>query len=125
MAFKWFARSEPGADVSLELLREHAKDQIALVAPSFLPLEVVNALSCGGVALAGVESAVRLLADADLIYAQVDDDLLVSAARIASDDGVALYDAAFVALASLLDAELVTADRRQASTTACRVRLVV
>ena len=49
---------------------------------------------------------------------------LVSAAQIASAEGIAPYDATFIALAALLDAELVTADRRQAATGACRVRFV-
>lgn len=54
----------------------------------------------------------------------MDDLLLADALRIAHADGMALYAAVFVALAARLDAELVTADRRQASTTACRVQLI-
>ena len=73
VAFKWFDATEYGADVAVELLREHERDATALIAHA---------------------------------------------------ERLALYDATFIALASWLDADLVTADRRQAQTDSCRVRLI-
>jgi predicted nucleic acid-binding protein len=124
VAFKWFDALEPGADIAESLLREHQRDEVALLAPAILLAEVVNALISRRTPVADVERAIGFLADVDLLIAPVDAALLTSAAQIAAAEGIALYDATFVALAALLDAELVTADRRQAATDACRVRLV-
>ena len=124
VAFKWFDRTEHGADAAEALLRAHQADDVALIAPAHLPLEIVNALACRRVALSDLEAAIALIGAADLLIAPLDDALLIEAARIAHTERIALYDAAFVALAAALDAELVTADRRQATTRSCRVRLL-
>lgn len=124
VAFKWFDSTEPGADVAEELLDAHGRDDVALVAPAHLPLEVVNAHAGRGAPLQRLIEVVQDLATADLLIVPVGDVLLIDAARIAYAERIALCDATFIALAAHLDAELVTADRRQASTTACEVRLI-
>jgi predicted nucleic acid-binding protein len=50
--------------------------------------------------------------------------MLLSAARISAEERIALYDATFVALAERFEAQLVTADRKQARTRRCGVRLI-
>jgi len=124
IAFKWFDGSEIGADVALDLLRQHKQDEVALLAPSHLPLEVLNIFVSRRMATTDMERAVAFLADADLLIAPVDDALLIAAIRIAEAERLALYDAVFIALAAALDAELVTADRKQAATRSCRVRFI-
>lgn len=124
VAFKWLDPSESGAGLAVEMLRQHQRDEIALVVPAHLPLEVLNVLVSRRAEQDEVQDAVGFLADAELLIAPLDDTLLAEAARIAFEDRLALYDAAFIALAVLLEAPLVTADRRQASTTACGVRLI-
>ncbi|MBW6468720.1 MAG: type II toxin-antitoxin system VapC family toxin [Coriobacteriia bacterium] len=124
VAFKWFDATEKGADIAVGLLREHKRDDTALLAPAHLHLELINALVCRRVAPEEIERAVRFLADVDLLIAPADDGLLVDAARIAHSERIALSDATFIALAARLDAELVTADRRQAATRSCRVRFI-
>lgn len=124
VAFKWFDQAEAGAEIARDLALEHARDEIALVAPAHLPLEVVNVLVSRRAGVDAIERAIEDLASVDLAIAPVDDALVASAARIADAERIALYDAAFIALAARLDCELVTADRRQAATTSCRVRLI-
>ncbi|MGB4441367.1 MAG: type II toxin-antitoxin system VapC family toxin [Coriobacteriia bacterium] len=124
VAFKWFDGSESGADVSLELLRQHKRDDVALLAPAHMPLEVLNVFASRRMTHDEMERAVGFIADADLLIAPVDEALLVAAVRIAEAEHLALYDAVFIALAAALDAELVTADRRQAATRSCRVRFI-
>jgi predicted nucleic acid-binding protein len=124
VAFKWFDATEAGADVAGHLLDAHGRDEIALVAPAHLPIEIVNAFACRGGTLERTLGVIEDLTAVDLLLAPVDDTLLADAARIASAERIALYDAAFIALAARLDCELVTADRRQAETKACRVRVV-
>jgi len=124
IAFKWFDGSEIGADVALDLLRQHKQDEVALLAPLHLPLEVLNIFVSRRMATTDMERAVAFLADADLLIAPVDDALLIAAIRIAEAERLALYDAVFIALAAALDAELVTADWKQAATRSCRVRFI-
>jgi predicted nucleic acid-binding protein len=124
VAFKWFDGTEAGADIARDLARRHARDDVALVAPAHLPLEVINVLVSRQAGVGAIERAIEALAQVDLAIAPVDDALLAAAARIADAERIALYDAAFIALAAQLDCELVTADRRQAATTSCRVRLI-
>lgn len=124
VAFKWFDASEPGADDAGELLALHAGGQVALVSSALMPVEVADALLCRGAATADVQAAIGFLDQADILTAPLDPDLLAAAVALAEADGTALYDAVFVALAAALDAELVTADRRQAATSGCRTRLI-
>ncbi len=124
VAFKWFDITEPGADLAAALLDAHARDEVSLLAPAHLPLELLNAMVSRGVVPAILERGIRFLADADLLIAPVDDSLLTTAVHIAHEEGLALYDAVFVALAGYFDADLVTADRRQATTASCRVRFI-
>jgi len=123
VAFKWFDTSEPDADQAAELLARHAADEIAIVVPAHLCLEVTHALArrCTP---ADVARSVDALYAFELLQGPLDRWLVSEAAALASRDGLALYDAVFVALAARLDAELVTADRKQAGTSSCRVRLL-
>jgi len=124
IAFKWFDTTEYGADVAGDLLDSHGRDEIALIAPAHLPLEILNVHASRRASIERMTEVVRDLADADLLIAPVDDTLLVDAARVAHAERIALYDAVFIVLAARLDAELVTADRRQAATRSCRVRFI-
>lgn len=124
VAFKWFDTTEPGADIAAHLLAAHARDEIAIVVPAHLPLEVANAVICRGAAVDTVTGVMDALWSADLLIAPLDASLLSRAAHIASAERLALYDAVFVSLAEVLDAELVTADRRQASASSRRVHLI-
>jgi predicted nucleic acid-binding protein len=124
VAFKWFDGSESGADAALDLLEQHKRDEVALLAPAHVSLEVLNVFVSRRMSTIDMEHAVDFLADADLLIAPVDDALLIAAVRIAEAERLALYDAVFIALAVALDAELVTADRKQAATRSCRVRLI-
>ena len=124
VAFKWFDTSEYGADAAEDLRDAHGRDEIALCAPAHLPVEIVNALACRRADIGEIDVAIDSLNETDLLIAPVDDALLKDAARIARAEGIALYDAAFIALAAALDAELITADRKQAATRSCRVRLI-
>lgn len=124
VAFKWFDTTEAGADIAEELLDAHGRDEIALVAPAHFPIEILNVHSSRGASVDMMTAAIQALADADLIIAPVDDELLIDATRIACAERISVYDAVFIALAAHIDAELVTADRRQATTRSCRVRLI-
>ena len=124
VAFKWFDTTESGADFAARLLDAHGRDEVALIAPAHLPLEILNIPTSRREPVSRMEEIIDSLAEADLLIAPVDDALLIAAIRIAEAEHLALYDAVFIALAAALDAELVTADRKQAGTTSCRVRFI-
>lgn len=124
VAFKWFDTTESGADIAARLLDAHGRDEVALIAPAHLPLEILNIPTSRREPISRMEEIIDSLAEADLLIAPVDDALLIAAIRISEAEHLALYDAVFIALAAALDAELVTADPRQATTRSCRVRLI-
>ncbi|MHB8051204.1 MAG: type II toxin-antitoxin system VapC family toxin [Coriobacteriia bacterium] len=124
VAFKWFDTTESGADIAARLLDAHGRDEVALIAPAHLPLEILNIPTSRHEPVSRMEEIIDSLAEADLLIAPVDDTLLIAAIRIAEAERLALYDAVFIALAAALDAELVTADKKQAATRSCRVRLI-
>lgn len=124
VVLKWFYPTADGAQAAIDVLRAHERDETVLVAPADLPIELINVLTYLGADADEAARAVRLLTDIGVLIAPVGESLLVDAARIAHAEKIALYDAAFIALAARLDAELVTADLRQAGTASCRVRLI-
>ncbi len=124
VVLKWFYPAEDSWSAAVEVLRAHERDETVLVAPADLPVELINVLTYLGADIEDIEWAVRLLTDIGILIAPVDEGLLLDAARIADADRIPLYDAAFIALAARLDAELVTADLQQAGTSSCRVRLI-
>ncbi|MDP2181299.1 MAG: type II toxin-antitoxin system VapC family toxin [Actinomycetota bacterium] len=123
VGFKWFATHEPGADAAARVLAEHGDGHVALMVPEHMLIEITHAL---GRRQAGDElaTAIDALFDFELFVIPLDRDLLREAARISTEERIALYDAVYVALAARFDAELVTADARQAATRSCRVKLI-
>ena len=124
VAVKWFvSEGEAGVDEALALKEQHATGARILAAPSHVILEVLNALRSRGLGQSELEDAANRLLGTHLDLAPVE-TLAYRAAAISTQHGLTVYDAAFVALAESLDAELVTADRRLAACTACRTRLL-
>lgn len=125
VAIKWFKREDEGhVDVALGLLNRHRVGELRLTAPAHLPVEVLNGLQYSGLGVGLLRKAAEALFDADLLIIPADAELLASAADLASEYRLSLYDALFPALAVRLDCEFVTADRAQARVRECPVRLL-
>jgi predicted nucleic acid-binding protein len=121
---KWFLRDgESDVEEACRLRDGHLAGDPILAAPSHLMLEVLNALRSRGLDSSDMQLAARWLVGMRLETVPVE-VLAVRAAAISAEHGLTVYDAAFVALAESLDAELVTADRRLAACPACRTRLL-
>ncbi|GAB4276125.1 MAG: hypothetical protein Kow0056_06390 [Coriobacteriia bacterium] len=124
VAVKWFlGEGEEHVAEARSLLDAHAAGTLELVAPDLLVLEVLNALKHRGVGDAALVAAAEALRLARLEFHPVS-ELADDAARLAAAHDLTLYDAAFVALALDLDAELVTVDRKLARSLACRACLL-
>ncbi len=123
VGFKWFDTHEPGADVAAQMLTAHAEGHVTLMAPEHLLIEITHALGRRRVR-DELADAIDTLCDFDVLTIPLDRGLLQEAARISTEERIALYDALYVALAARFDAELLTADARQATTRSCRVRMI-
>jgi predicted nucleic acid-binding protein len=122
---KWFLRDgEPNVRDAWELLEGHQAGELLLAAPDHMRLEVLNALWSRDLDEADLLEARRVLDGFSLMLRPLDAELADATVRIARRTGLTMYDSAFAALALLLDAELVTADRRLADAQACQVRLL-
>ena len=123
VAVKWFRRNEEfGVQEAESLLTDHRAGAVKLVCPTQLRLEVLNALRMHGADGDQLERVTRALEDTGLFWVHMDVDLAISAARIAADHRLTVYDAAFVATALMLEAELVTDDQAILRSEACRMR---
>lgn len=123
VALKWFRRDEEhGVPEADSLLLDHRAGVVRLACPTHLRLEALNALRMHSADGDQLERVARSLESIDLFWVQVDEALSISAARLAADHGLTIYDATFVAAALMLDAELVTDDKAILRSGACRMR---
>jgi predicted nucleic acid-binding protein len=107
---KWF-RDEPGSADAVALLRSHGVGEIRLAVPVVFMHEVLDvARRSGGLDLA--RSVLGSLAQDEIVVVGADADFLGRVLQVCGRLDCTVYDAAAPALAELLDAQLVSADRR-------------
>lgn len=125
VAFKWFSTDgETRVTEALDLLGDHEVGDILLVVPAHLPAEVLNGLRYSSLEPAEVTLAASALSRFELVTVPLTSQLTQLAVELAFTHDLTIHDALFPALAMLLDAELVTADRAQTRVTECKVRLL-
>jgi len=123
VARKWLKpQGEVHVEAATALLEQHHAGSVVLHAPTHLLLEVMNALWSHRATAAQIVRAVRLLRQLHLVFVEPDLELLDRAAELAVEHRITAYDALFAALADDLGCELVTDDRKLASSGACKVR---
>jgi predicted nucleic acid-binding protein len=112
VAAKWFTRhDEADREKAVALRGLHQSGRCTLVVPEFALLEVLNAIQFSPRAEEDdAARALGLLEKLRLEIAPLDWDLLRRATAIAWGRRVALYDAAYVALAERRGVPLLTAD---------------
>lgn len=112
VAAKWFVRhQEKDRDKALALRARHVEGRTRLIVPEFALLELVNAIrySPRGTEADGA-TAIELLETLHLQIERVTWDMLRKTNAIAWAYRIAVYDAAYVALAELRGFPLITAD---------------
>lgn len=125
VAFKWFSPDgESCVDEALALLEGLRSGDLTLIVPTHLSAEVLNGLRYSGLDPSSVSDAATALADLGLVVVPLAPPLTDLGVEYAFAHQLTVHDALFPALATLLDAELITADRAQARVTECRVRLL-
>jgi predicted nucleic acid-binding protein len=107
---KWF-KDEPGSTEATDLLRLHASREIRLAVPVVFLHELLDVARRTG----GVDGARRVLEAVsrdEILVIGADAEFLRHALDVCERLGCSVYDAAAPALAELLGAQLVSADRR-------------
>ncbi len=112
VAAKWFTRhDEADREKALALRELHRTRRCRLAVPEFGLLEILNAVRFSPRARkVDTSEALAVLRDLQLQIEPLDWDLLRKATAIAWAYGLALYDAAYVALAERLGFPFLTAD---------------
>ncbi len=112
VAAKWFTRqAETDREKALALRELHRTRRCRLAVPEFGLLEILNAVRFSSRAgEVDTSEALAVLRDLQLQIEPLDWDLLRKATAIAWAYRLALYDAAYVALAERLGFPLLTAD---------------
>ena len=113
VAFKWFvAYGESGLSKAAGLLRSHQTGEITLIAPSIIVVELANTLRY---LTPSAEDALGFIDDFNCAGVQLFDtslDLVRNATVRASESGIGVYDALFLALAEQRHCMLASADRK-------------
>ena len=110
VAVKWF-NPEPLREKALEIRKSFVEGNIQLEAPSLLPYELGNALRYNPkFGIEEVEVSVRAMDDLQMTLHEFRGALADDAVETAYRLGITLYDAAYVALASLRGGVLYSAD---------------
>lgn len=122
VALGWLMPRDGRQAEATALLDQHQAGSVTLHAPTHLLLEVMNALWAHRATAEQITRATGILRQLHIVFVEPDATLLTRAAAIAAEHRITVYDALFAALAEELACDLVTDDRRLASSGACKVR---
>jgi predicted nucleic acid-binding protein len=110
------ARAEPGAAGIRTILAEHLAADGEIEVPDHFWLEFVNILVRRyGTTPAEVVEAIRELDELGIVTWEIDRPLLLLALQWMLSEGLSAYDAAHLALAEVVDGQLLTLDSRLAA----------
>ena len=101
VAYKWLhALGEHHVDEAVDLMRDQLEGRVALLAPSTMPAELVNALRCkASLTPADVTELIKDLETIDVTLMDVTYARLDAATELSYRHKLSVYDALFLALA--------------------------
>jgi len=112
VVIKWFL-DEKLSDEAINYRRKHLEGKIALVAPSLLAFEVINALCTkSGVSIKTILSAIKVYYFAKIKEYSLNEKLAQRAAASSKKFKISVYDASYLALAQSLNCSFITADEK-------------
>lgn len=108
---KLFA-DEENSDKALLLRDKHINEEICLIAPEFILLEVINALKYKKLNEEILKKSNEELWGIQLKTINLDDSLIKKSIEISAKYNLSIYDSVYVALAEIHNAQLITADEK-------------
>ena len=113
VVLKWLMPQESLAEGALAIRQGHIDGRQPCACPELLLYEVANALiTKSRVPFEEAIAGIALVLNDELLRYPFEDSDYVAALRMAREQGLSLYDAAYVALAKQLGCQFVTADRQ-------------
>lgn len=113
VAVKWFISTEPGSVEAADLMARHMDGTVRLVAPTLLSYELLNVLARSENRGVSLQPAIDAFFEAEVELVEPSRELAIATAELIESGQLSANDAAYVALAQLLDCQLATADRAQ------------
>ena len=107
---KWFV-NENDSDKALELWSEHASNEIKIIVPSLIILEVINSLRYKGNNEETLLEVNKTLWNSDLKIENVNEQIIQKAITIAKKYDLTIYDSIYEAIAQFYGCQLITADK--------------
>ena len=115
VVLKWYLPDEQGVSQALSLLAGFVEGSLKLHAPNLIDYEFVNAMWVAGrrgrITVQDRDNAVENFYNIEIIKADIK-EFSEHLLKIASDHDRSCYDASYLALAEILEAPLVTGDKK-------------
>jgi len=112
---KWFI-PEDYSDRALKVLEDYRKGFVRLYSPEHFKVEVVSALRKyylrGYIDHATLIKCFMLLQEIGIFYVDVDWNVLKEALKYSLKNGISVYDALYIVVATRIGARILTADER-------------
>lgn len=111
---KWFNQeNESNVEAAHQIYKDMLDSKIILIAPSLLPIEIINALKKGkNMPVAAIKKSILDFFSLPLIIKEPSQTILEQTAEIMESYNIAAYDALFVAIAKDADCKLISDDTK-------------
>ena len=125
---KWVLPGEPFQEKALKLKEDHVSGAVELFAPSFIVLEVANALwraaRLNRISVGDIKEALKALNNMGVELHELNWAQAAQALSVACDLDLTVYDTSYVFLADELRLPLITADKTLYETARKKVRIL-
>lgn len=109
---KWYTK-EKDSEAAIEYKDMHVSGKLTIFEPSLLIYEVTNALNYNpNFSESDVKESIASLIDLDLKIIEPSKEMIAKIVSLARNYGTSIYDSSYLALGSMLDVNIITADSR-------------
>ena len=103
---------EPYSEKALDIKDKHLGGELEVMAPSLLKYELINTLIYKRFTSEEVNEAIEVITDYGFSFVELDSVTFNRIAELSVKYGITAYDAAYVAIGSLSNADVYTADEK-------------
>jgi len=107
---KWYTK-EKGTESAIEYRDLHVEGKLTIIEPSLVMYEVTNALNYNpNFSESDVKESIESLIDLHLEIVDPSKEMMTRIVSLARNYGTSIYDSSYLALARMLDVNMITAD---------------